>query len=118
MVTMGNNIVKFSSEEQKSGVKSLSAFIVETLKIQREMFQRGSKLVQTVYGRYVSVFHLLIKFLFFVNAIGQIFLIGAILGPHRANYGLGILADLLQGKEWPESGNFPRVTLCDLEVRK
>ena len=30
---------------------------------------------------------------------------------------LQVLHDLWQGKPWTESGHFPRVTLCDFEVR-
>ncbi|VDL85291.1 unnamed protein product [Nippostrongylus brasiliensis] len=32
-------------------------------------------------------------------------------------FGFQVLQDLLNGKPWTESGHFPRVTLCDFEVR-
>ncbi|TKR92328.1 hypothetical protein L596_007004 [Steinernema carpocapsae] len=33
-------------------------------------------------------------------------------------YGIGVLKDLLWGRPWSESGNFPRVTYCDLDIRQ
>uniref|UniRef100_A0A914UNQ3 Innexin n=1 Tax=Plectus sambesii TaxID=2011161 RepID=A0A914UNQ3_9BILA len=34
-----------------------------------------------------------------------------------ALYGFQVLSDLLRGRPWTESGHFPRVTLCDFQVR-
>uniref|UniRef100_A0A914HIN2 Innexin n=1 Tax=Globodera rostochiensis TaxID=31243 RepID=A0A914HIN2_GLORO len=32
-------------------------------------------------------------------------------------YGWGVFRDLLEGRAWSDSGNFPRVTFCDIDVR-
>lgn len=32
-------------------------------------------------------------------------------------WGLSVANDLMAGREWPETGNFPRVTICDFSVR-
>nr|CAD2156795.1 unnamed protein product [Meloidogyne enterolobii] len=40
-----------------------------------------------------------------------------ILGNRSRWYGLHVLQDLMNGHEWEESGHFPRVTLCDFEVK-
>ena len=58
------------------------------------------------------------KNLFFkVNIVGQIFLLNTFLGNRSRWYGLHVLQDLMNGHEWEESGHFPRVTLCDFEVK-
>ena len=33
-------------------------------------------------------------------------------------YGAAVLADLLRGRDWQQSGHFPRVTFCDMEAKK
>lgn len=33
-------------------------------------------------------------------------------------YGWTITKDILQGRQWQESGSFPRVTFCDFQVRE
>ncbi|KAF5406445.1 Innexin, partial [Paragonimus heterotremus] len=33
-------------------------------------------------------------------------------------YGIRVLYDLARGRQWEESGHFPRVTFCDFEARK
>ncbi|CAK5074068.1 unnamed protein product [Meloidogyne enterolobii] len=52
-----------------------------------------------------------------VNIVGQIFLLNTFLGNRSRWYGLHVLQDLMNGHEWEESGHFPRVTLCDFEVK-
>ncbi|VDM51196.1 unnamed protein product [Toxocara canis] len=57
------------------------------------------------------------QLLYVVNVMVQFLILNAFLGPQYTFWGAGILADIWNGKEWTESGHFPRVTLCDFNVR-
>ncbi|PAV57384.1 hypothetical protein WR25_00304 isoform G [Diploscapter pachys] len=60
---------------------------------------------------------LVMKFLAIIVIIVQMafldFFMG--LGPF---FGYKVVADLVSGRQWPESGSFPRVTFCDVSVRE
>uniref|UniRef100_A0A914C4U7 Innexin n=1 Tax=Acrobeloides nanus TaxID=290746 RepID=A0A914C4U7_9BILA len=54
----------------------------------------------------------------FYDRSGRIFLMNRFLQTDDYSiYGLGVLKDILMGKPWSESGNFPRVTYCDMDIR-
>ncbi|KAJ1355901.1 hypothetical protein KIN20_013472 [Parelaphostrongylus tenuis] len=57
------------------------------------------------------------KILSIVVVIGQIYFIGWFMGAGHL-HGLRVVVDALNGRQWEQSGNFPRVTFCDLEVRQ
>uniref|UniRef100_A0A915CRN6 Innexin n=1 Tax=Ditylenchus dipsaci TaxID=166011 RepID=A0A915CRN6_9BILA len=69
-------------------------------------------------GHYITALYLFIKLCYTVNILLQFALLNAALksGEHLL-FGFQVLSDLIAGKPWTKSGHFPRVTLCDFEVR-
>uniref|UniRef100_A0A5S6QDG0 Innexin n=1 Tax=Trichuris muris TaxID=70415 RepID=A0A5S6QDG0_TRIMR len=69
-------------------------------------------------GHYISGLYLVVKGLFLVNSVAQFFLLQAFLGAKDNLWGLRVAQNLLEGTQWEETGHFPRVTVCDFEVRE
>uniref|UniRef100_A0AC35G7A2 Innexin n=1 Tax=Panagrolaimus sp. PS1159 TaxID=55785 RepID=A0AC35G7A2_9BILA len=58
------------------------------------------------------------KIMYVGNVLTNLLLVNKFLETDEYSvYGFGVLKDLLFGRSWMDSGNFPRVTLCDFEVR-
>lgn len=70
------------------------------------------------YGNYLLAVYFLTKLLYIANAIGQLYLLNAFLGTQYHLYGVQVIEDLVEGKEWRAAERFPRVTLCDFEIRQ
>ncbi|CAD6197188.1 unnamed protein product [Caenorhabditis auriculariae] len=70
------------------------------------------------YEAYLTFLYLGIKFLFLINVLLQMFLLSRFLEMNsRGFYGYGLFFDLVTGKGWKESPNFPVVTYCDMQIR-
>merc|ERR1712004_236965 len=59
----------------------------------------------------------MIKILYIMNAIGQIFIMDLFLGNNFHLYGIEALNLWARGEDIGESTRFPRVTMCDFKVR-
>jgi len=70
------------------------------------------------FGYYTTTVYMLIKVVYIANVIGQFFMMNRYLAPEYNWWGFGILNDLAHGRQWHESGHFPRVTLCDFTIRR
>ncbi len=57
----------------------------------------------------MTLLYLFAKLLNIVNAFGQLAILNGFLGPEYTWWGVEILHDLFNGREWEESGHFPRV---------
>ncbi|VEL06820.1 unnamed protein product [Protopolystoma xenopodis] len=66
----------------------------------------------------VTLLFLMVRMLFIANNLGQIYLMRRFIGSNDTMFGVKIFKDLLAGQTWEESGLFPRVTFCDIKVRK
>lgn len=67
---------------------------------------------------YITVLYILMKILNLVNSVGQLYLLNVFLGHEYTLWGVGILIDLYNKRRWKTSGQFPRVTFCDVKVRE
>ncbi|CDW55502.1 Innexin [Trichuris trichiura] len=67
---------------------------------------------------YVCTVYLFTKCLYLANVCLQLMLMNRFLGTYKYRwYGFGAISDMLSGATWEKSGIFPRVTLCDFQVR-
>ncbi|KAI6229183.1 Innexin [Aphelenchoides besseyi] len=110
---------KFDKGTRSNQVQKAASHLVEALEMQREL-QNATSLLSKLgrrNGIYLSTLYLFTKLLYVVNIVLQFVILNAFLGPEYTFWGYGILNDIWNGREWQESGNFPRVTLCDFNVR-
>ena len=70
-----------------------------------------------LYGNYLISAYLIVKLMYLGNAVGQLFLLDAFLGSEFHLYGAYIVDKLIRGQDWSQSVRFPRVTLCEFEIR-
>ena len=86
---------------------------------------------------YMTVMYLLAKSMYLANVVGRVergghpdahragqfrllnwFMLPAQTTEYTSFYGYSALLSLMNGTEWGESGMFPRVTICDFDMRK
>lgn len=119
-----------SPEERREKIGHLAHFLDKWLDTHREyrwnMYVRIKTKLSHVCcflcnkreGTYLTALFLFIKLLYVVNVIGQFFLLNEFMSTSYNNYGFEIIDHLSTKGEWRESPRFPRVTLCDFEIRQ
>ena len=70
-----------------------------------------------LYGNFLITAYLSVKIAYVVNAVGQLFLLDLLLINDYHLYGAYIIEKLLRGQDWTVTERFPRVTLCEFEIR-
>ena len=69
-------------------------------------------------GNYLVSLYMICKIIFIINAVGQLFFMNFFLGMDFHMYGFDVLDSVINGEDWTTSARFPRVTMCDLKVRR
>jgi len=70
------------------------------------------------HGNYLTVTYLIIKVLYIINVISQIFILNGFIGRDYHLYGIEVLGAVFSGRDWRDSPRFPRVTMCDFFIRR
>ena len=76
--------------------------------------------VGKLYGNYLITLNLFVKLLYILNALGQLWLLNVFISNDKHSYtlyGVNVILDIWY-KAQPNSRMFPRVTLCDFQVRQ
>lgn len=76
------------------------------------------KLLYLARGSYLTMLYIVIKFVYLGNIVGQSFLLNRFLSTDYHLYGIEVLQKMFKGEDWTTSDRFPRITLCDLEIRR
>ncbi|KHN79144.1 Innexin unc-9 [Toxocara canis] len=79
---------------------------------------RYSSTISSVWRVYVTYLYIFCKVLNLVNIMVQFAVLNHFLGPQYSFWGIGVLNDLIHGRQWSQSGHFPRVTFCDVNIRE
>ncbi|VDK87808.1 unnamed protein product [Dibothriocephalus latus] len=67
---------------------------------------------------YLCGLYLVVKSLYLVNSTVQLYVTGRYLHEDGFLFGISTLVDLLSTRLWDHTGSFPRVALCDFELRR
>jgi hypothetical protein len=122
-MALDNNNVK--PDIKKANVKSISTHLQGALRFHRRLKKRHIEphrvfcLFNLPYSSaYVAFVYLSTKLFMLVNVFLQLFLMNRFLQTSNYPlYGWGAVMDLLNGQNWERSGLFPRITLCDFQIR-
>ncbi|XP_071102990.1 innexin unc-9-like [Haliotis cracherodii] len=69
-------------------------------------------------GNYLTRQNLFTKLLYLVNVVCQFELLSSFLGTNYWRYGTDVLVMLAADSFWNDESNFPRVGICDFEIRQ
>lgn len=87
----------------------------------QRMWQQCRAVFQARTGASLAFFYIFVKCLYIGNVIVQICFLQYFLSYHDINYlqyGVHVFAQLLKDFTLPESNLFPRITLCDFQIRE
>jgi hypothetical protein len=122
VVSMAAEATNKDPEGRKDTVELTAAHMREAMKIQESLSSSANPLTwlmscTTGHGWYIIICYVFTKLLFILNIVAQFYILLSFLGHDATFWGATILNDLANTKEWHENGAFPRVTLCDFNVR-
>ncbi|KAL3981414.1 Innexin family protein [Acanthocheilonema viteae] len=120
IVKEAKNLRTSKCNERTKELEKLALFVEECLEFDTPHHQNRYFCFNYGYslGSYVTLLYLFMKSLFVINIFSQFMILNNFLGTSHSLWGFQILLDLWQGREWLDSGVFPRVTMCDFKVRR
>ena len=119
-----------STDKRKTTIQNLGIFLDRWLKAHRQYRHNVSARLRARLSRmfcffcnkregtYLTALYLSIKVLYLTNIIGQFLILNAFMATDYFMFGIEYLEMMKDGKAMRESPRFPRVTLCDFQIRQ
>uniref|UniRef100_A0A8R1I9G0 Innexin n=1 Tax=Caenorhabditis japonica TaxID=281687 RepID=A0A8R1I9G0_CAEJA len=110
------------SEDRKKQIDIICRHISNNLR-KRKSEEETTKMakIQKIFGmqhgKYLTNVYIVTKFIYMSNSFLQFYSTNKFLGQNDPYWGMRILDDILHGTDWEHSGNFPRIAMCDFQVR-
>jgi hypothetical protein len=76
----------------------------------RQFFQLFCFCSNRFYGNYLVITYFLVKLMWLVNALAQLFLLNVFLGNEYYLFGFEVIEKLFKNQRWTENKHFPKVT--------
>ncbi|KAL3854759.1 hypothetical protein ACJMK2_014008 [Sinanodonta woodiana] len=117
-------------DDRKGKIKNICKFMDRWLQTHREYHNnfvvrikaKASRILCFVcnkrQGTFLTALYIWIKVLFLANVIGQFFLLNAFMATNYNLYGFEYIKMFQSGTAAQESPRFPRITLCDFQIRQ
>uniref|UniRef100_A0A914IE22 Innexin n=1 Tax=Globodera rostochiensis TaxID=31243 RepID=A0A914IE22_GLORO len=105
-------------DERQEQISQLRDKLSEAI-LNRDPYRRivGCRFGQSM-GAYVSLLYICIKALYLINVATQFGVLNAFIGRDYRLWGFEVLKALINGENWQDSPIFPRLTLCDVPIRR
>lgn len=110
------------SEDRKKQIDIICRHISNNLRKRRNeeettKMAKIQRIFGMQHGKFITNVYLVTKFIYMLNSFLQFYSTNKFLGQNDPYWGMRILDDILHGTDWEHSGNFPRIAMCDFQVR-
>lgn len=117
IVKEAQNCAKLHGSKRETEVHELAEYICDTVSNFSSPNSFG-KAGFALSGKNATLLYLCTKFFYVANIFGQLYMLNHFLGGHYLYWGYETMKDVAAGREWAESPIFPRVIMCDFQVRR
>uniref|UniRef100_A0A914V4P9 Innexin n=1 Tax=Plectus sambesii TaxID=2011161 RepID=A0A914V4P9_9BILA len=114
IVTEARKLHNGTLSKRKEDIDNLADLVEDALHCYVERRPREFRLGDWT----IVLLYFVVKILYLANVIMQLFLLDKFLGNNDLFWGFQLISNLSQGRDWQSSSLFPRVILCDFQVRE
>jgi hypothetical protein len=122
LVAMACDAQNIDNEVRAKSVQTIARHIEDASAVQKHRGKLMNPMMWLLVcgkpkGLFVTSLYIFVKGLYILNIFAQFAIVNAFIDAKYTLWGVEILKDILRDKSWEQSGHFPRVTMCDFEVR-